>query len=377
MPNAGLPDNAMKHTALTEKLLLPLLLAAALALAACGNGQAGANGDNGEEDEETVRIPVEVVAVETGTVTAFYSTTATLEADREARVVPRLGGTIVELLVEEGDQVEQGQVLARIDDARYRLELMQAQANMSRLRQEYNRNQEMYRQDLISAETFERLKFEYEAQKAQFELAELELSYTDITAPITGVVSERMIKVGNTVNTQDPVFVITLLDPLLATLHVPEREMSRLEVGQQAALHADALAGDRFEGRIARISPVVDADTGTFRVTVEVRDESGRLKPGMFGRVRIVHDTREQALLVPVQAVMIEDSRVTVFVVEDDKVERRNVVLGYRNNGDYEIVEGLEQGERVVVTGQASLRDGSTVSVIGEDTAPVQAEVAE
>lgn len=366
----------MKHTALTEKLLLPLLLAFALVLAACGNGQAGDDGDNGDDDEETVRIPVEVVAAETGTVTAFYSTTATLEADREARVVPRLGGTIVELLVEEGDRVEQGQVLARIDDARYRLELMRAQANMSRLQQEYNRNQEMYRQDLISAETFERLKFEFEAQKAQFELAELELSYTDITAPITGVVSERMIKVGNTVNTQDPVFVITLLDPLLATLHVPEREMARLEAGQQAALQADALGGERFEGRIARISPVVDADTGTFRVTVEVRDESGRLKPGMFGRVRIVHDTRERALLVPVQAVMIEDARVTVFVVEGDMVERRNVVLGYRNNGKYEIVEGLEAGERVVVTGQASLRDGSTVSVIG-DNPPVQEEVAE
>lgn len=340
------------------------LLALSLALttgliAGCGNGQAKI-----ADTDETPAIPVEVAPVSVGTITAFYTTTATLEAEREARVVPRLGGTIVELLVEEGDAVRAGQPLARIDNDRHQLELARAEATMRRLEQDFNRSREMYARNLISSEAFERAKFEFDAQKAAFELARLELSYTAIAAPIAGVVSERMIKVGNTVNTQEPAFVVTSLDPLIATLHVPERELARLAVGQPATVGVDALAGRRFTGRVARISPVIDPSTGTFRVTVEVSAEDGSLKPGMFGRVHIVHDTRHDTLLVPAAAVLAEDARTSVFVVRDGAAQRRDVQVGYRNNGSIEILDGVEPGDRVVVTGQASLRNNTKVSVV-------------
>lgn len=349
----------MKPT-LTRTALLILLMLTGSALSACGNGEAKVT----EEDEEPPAIPVEVATVAVGTITAFYSTTATLEAEREARVVPRLGGRVIELLVEEGDTVEAGQALARIDNERYRLELARAEATMRRLEQDFNRSREMYSRSLISSEAFERAKFEFDAQKAAFELATLELSYTIITSPIDGVVSERMVKVGNTVNTQDPVFVVTAMNPLVATLHVPERELARLAAGQVASVGVDALAGRRFDGRIARISPVVDATTGTFRVTVEVDAAGGQLKPGMFGRVQIVHDTRTNTMLVPVSAVLAEDARTSVFVVSEGTATRRDVQVGYRNNGSVEILDGLTAGELVVVTGQASLRSDSKVSVI-------------
>lgn len=348
----------------------------AVALTGCGNGEAKVTED--EKDESQPAIPVEAALVQQGSVTAFYSTTATLEADREARVVPRLSGNIMELYAEEGDHVTEGQPLARIDNARYRLELARAQASLRRLEQDFNRNREMFERQLISSETFERAKFEFEAQKAAFELAELELSYTDIVSPIDGVVSERMIKVGNAVNTSDPAFVVTSMDPLLATLHVPEREMARLQVGQTAYVGVDALAGRQFAGRVARVSPVVDADTGTFRVTVEVRDQSANLKPGMFGRVNIIHDTRENTLLVPVEAVLAEDARSSVFVVADGEVRRRDVRTGYRNNGSVEILDGVAAGEYVVVTGQSSLRDKSKVTVVsGGPETPEDEQVAD
>lgn len=340
------------------RVLLPAV-AFAVVLSGCGDGQAKLT-----DEDESPAIPVEVIAVERGAITAFYSTTATLEADREARVVPRLGGTIVELLVEEGDFVEEGQVLARIDDDRYRIEVARIDATLRRMEQDFNRHREMHARDLISVDAFERAKFDFEAQQAQAELARLELSHTAIRAPITGVVSRRDIKVGNTVNTQDPAFVITSMDPLLATLHVPERELARLAAGQQADILIDALPGRNFNGHIARISPVVDPATGTFRATVEVRGDNQLLKPGMFGRVNIVHDTRDDVLLVPVQAVMVEDARASVFVVNDGSVERRVVRLGYRNNGQVEIASGLEDGDVVVVTGQAGLRHNSRVQVI-------------
>lgn len=356
----------------THPLTLLLLVTVLPFLGACGNGQAQ---DDTNEDEAPA-IPVEVVEVHRGDVTAFYATTATLEADREARVVPRLGGNIVELLAEEGDVVTEGQVLARIENQRYRLELERSEAQFRRLQQDFNRSREMHQRNLISTEAFERAKFEFEAQEAAYNLARLDLSYTDIRAPIAGVISERMIRVGNMVNTQEPVFVVTAMDVLLATLHVPERELARLAVDQSAAIAVDALGGRPFEGRIARISPVVDPDTGTFRVTIEVSGEDGLLKPGMFGRVSIVYDRRVDSLLVPVEAVITEDTRSSVFVIIDGKAQRRAVTIGYRNNGHVEITSGVEEGERVVVTGQASLRNDARVTVIG-DPEPEEAEAAE
>lgn len=356
----------------THPLTLLLLVAALPILGACGNGQA--QDDNNQN--EAPAIPVEVAEVHRGDVTAFYATTATLEADREAHVVPRLSGNIVELLAEEGDVVSEGQVLARIEDERYRLELERSEAVWRRLQQEFNRNRQMYQRDLISAETFERAKFEFEAQEAAFNLARLDLSFTEIRAPIAGVVSERMIRVGNMVNTQEPVFVVTAMDVLLATLHVPERELARLAVDQTATIAVDALGGRLFQGNIARISPVVDPNTGTFRVTIEVSSEDGALMPGMFGRVSIVYDRRVDSLLVPVEAVITEDTRSSVFVIVDGKAQRRVVTVGYRNNGHVEITSGVAEGERVVITGQASLRNDSRVTVIG-DPAPEEADAEE
>lgn len=342
-----------------------LCCATLLALGGCDRGEANAVA---EPVEPT--IPVEVADVLRGSITASYTTTATLEADREARVVPRLGGTVVELLAEEGDFVTEGQVLARIDDARYRLELARNEATLSRLEQDFNRHSEMRERNLVSLEAFERAKFEYESHRAQVQLSRLELSYTTIRSPIAGVVSNRLIKVGNTVNAQEEAFVVTSLDPLLAVLHVPERELSRLAAGQPALIDADAVPGKRFEGVVIRISPVIDASTGTSRVTVEVTGGDTPLKPGMFVRVGVVHDTRDDVALVPAEAVIAEDARTSVFVVRDGAAERRAVQTGYRDNGRVEIRSGVAPGERVVVTGQGALRDGSKVQIIEDSAAP-------
>ncbi|MDZ7791260.1 MAG: efflux RND transporter periplasmic adaptor subunit [Xanthomonadales bacterium] len=353
-----------------NKTLVLLLIGSISLLTACGSD--GPSGEE-EENEERPTVPVEAVAARQDAIEAFYSATATLEADGEAAVVPRVGGRITALEVEEGDRVAAGDVLARIDDERLKLELVRAEADLRRLRQDLERQREMHARDMTSTEAFERLQYQFDAQQAAVELARLELSYTAIEAPIDGVVSERMIKVGNMVSTTEPVFRVTAMDPLIATLHVPERELARLAPGQAAVMQADAAPGERFVGVIDRISPVVDADSGTFRVTVELSDSSGRLRPGMFGRFDIVYDRREQAVLVPVESVLIEDGEASVFVVSDGQAQRRSVEVGYRNNGDYEIVAGIEPGESVVVTGQASLKSGARVQVLGTEVEPPQA----
>lgn len=311
-------------------------------------------------------IPVEVARVDTGTVAAFFSGTATLEAEAEAVVVAKVSGVVKSILVEEGAIVRRGQILAKLDDERLALQLAQTEANLRKLENDFRRSEELFAKNLVSAEVYQRVKFEYESQKAAFDLARLELDYASIRAPITGVVAQRMIKVGNMVVANAAMFRVTDFEPLLAVLHVPEREMSKLRVGQSAALTADAIAAAQFSGGVARISPVVDPATGTVKVTVEVRDPSKQLKAGMFGRVNIIHDVHKGALLVPKDAVLAEDAESAVFVVQDSLAYRKVVHTGYTNATHIEILSGLSLGDTIVTTGQGSLKDSSKVETVNQ-----------
>lgn len=348
--------------------LLAALLAASLA--ACGGPGGEAQAEADKKDEEQVAIPVEIAIAHRDAVSAFYGGTANLEAERDADVVARTGGVVEELLVEEGQRVTEGQVLARIDDDRLRLEVERAEANLAKLEQEFRRSKQLHENQLISVEAFESLAYSLDAMRADLKLARLQLEHTEIRAPFDGVVARRHVKLGNMLAQNAPAFRVTTYDPLIAKLHIPERELNKLAAGQTVELRVDALPGQRFTGVVDRVSPVVDAATGTFTVTVAVKGEAGSLKPGMFGRVNIVYDVHEDAVLVPRAAVLTEDAKSTVFVVRDGTAQRQVVKTGYTDNGSIEIVEGIEPGDRVITVGQTSLKDGARVAVTNADTLP-------
>ena len=320
---------------------------------------------------------MEVTPLERGDVYAVYTGTAALETDADALVVAKVGGEVRQLLVEEGDKVEANQIMARLDGDRLRLEMERARANLRKLQQEYERNVQLHEKGLVSAGAFEDIKYELESLRAAYELARLEYSYTEIRAPIEGVVAERFIKVGNTISPNDQVFHVSDMDPLIAYVHVPEREFRRLSPGQPAQLVVDAIPSVTFEARIQRISPVVDAETGTFKITMEVPDPSDRLKPGMFGRFNIVWDARQDTLLVPRVAVLDEETERSVFVVEGDQAHRRSVRLGYPKGDRIEVLEGLTGEEQIVIIGQTGLKDGAKVEVIRRGQPAPGEEVAE
>jgi membrane fusion protein (multidrug efflux system) len=345
-------------------------MGALLALGALALGQTGCSKDSQSKTKEggeaVVAVPVEIAEVRHGDVAAFFSGTATLEADAEAMVVAKVPGVVKEILVEEGGFVRAGQVLAKLDDEKLALQVQQAAANLRKLENDFKRNEELFNKNLISAEVHQRTKFEYESQKAAFDLAKLELDYAAIRAPINGVVAQRLIKVGNMVVTNSPTFKVTSFDPLLAVLYVPEREIGKLQIGQMASLTVDAIAGVEFSGRVERISPVIDPSTGTVKVTIEARDPTKRLKAGMFGRVNIVYDVHTTTLMVPKDAVLSEDAESAVFVVQDSLAYRKVVKTGYANATHIEVLEGVKAGDRVVTTGQGSLKDSSKVEVISK-----------
>lgn len=338
-----------------------LILSVALFISSCGTEMQSKNVD---DKDSTSAIPVEVAYAGNGEISAYYSSTATLEADEEARVVAKVRGVVKELRVEEGDFVNAGEILAQLEDEQLEIEAQRAKATMDRLYNEFRRNAELYEKNLISAEQYENAKFEYEAQKSAYELANLKIEYSQIRAPISGVVSERLIKVGNMINTDEEVFKITDFDPLLAVLHVPEHEMNKLQKGQTALMHFDAIPGESFRGQVLRVSPTINPETGTFKVTISISDESRQLKPGMFGRVRIVYDTRPNALLIPKNAVITEDGLSSVFVITNNMAYRKPVNTGYVNGNNVEILNGLNKADTVVTIGQSSLQDSALVEIV-------------
>ncbi len=315
-------------------------------------------------DEETPPVPVETSAPVRGDVYAMYTGTAPIEAFAEADVIAKVGGEIRQLLVEEGDEVRKGQVLARLDGERLTLELNESEAKLRKLQRDYERNVDLQAKGLISDGDFEKIKFEMEALEAAFNLASLELDYTQIRAPIDGVIAERFVKIGNTISEGEALFRVTSLDPLVAYLHVPEREYRNIAAGQPVGIEIDALRGETIIAAVSRVSPIVDPQTGTFKITVEISDEKRRMKPGMFGRVSVIYDVHENALQIPRSALVENEGASSVFVVEDDRAVRRAVDTGYGNQGMVEVVSGLQEGDQVVTVGQASLKQDSRVTVI-------------
>ena len=382
------------------------LLVATLMLGACGRPPAGTSADKSTDSD--VPVPIEASTAARKAIVASYSGTAALEPENQAMVVAKTSGVLLKLMVEEGDVVRAGDLLAQLDPEKPRLELARAEANLKRLENDYRRSSDLFTRKLVSAEAQEKARFDLETQKAAYDIAKLELDYTRIVAPIGGVISVRMVKEGNLIQINQSLFRIDDFDPLLAVLNVPERELTTMRPGQTVSMHVDALPGVEFDGAVARVSPVVDADTGTFRVTTEFRDATQRLKSGMFGRVDVVYDQRADALVVPREALIEGDAEAAVFVLEPAPAEkpdakkqeeqpgffakffggkkpeakpraetkpvpvflakRREVKLGYASGADAEIVEGLKEGDRVVTVGKAALRDGGRVQIVEADT---------
>jgi membrane fusion protein (multidrug efflux system) len=340
-----------------------LLLALIAGLGGCKKG--GEAQANDKEDKGPEAVPVEVVAVARRPIAASYSGTAPLEARAESQVVAKTSGVALAVLVEEGQMVRAGQVLVRLDPDRARLQAAQSAAQMRKLEANYARSTQLSQQQLISANDLDQLKYDLENARAVNRLANLELSYANVIAPISGVIASRSIKTGNFVQINTPIFRIVDTSRLEATLNVPERELATLKPGQPVSMQVDAIPGRKFEGVVDRVAPVVDSGSGTFRVIAAFAG-GGLLQPGMFGRVRIDYDQRADAIVIPRVALLEGEGDPAVFTVRAGKAVRVPVKLGYVDGAWAELRSGLKLGEPVVTAGKVALRDGSAVQVLGQ-----------
>jgi membrane fusion protein (multidrug efflux system) len=304
-----------------------------------------------------------VAAVERQSVASYIQTNGTLEAENDVQIVARTQGPLVELLTEEGRRVAKGQVMARIDPKETGAQTKIAQVTLREAERVYKRAQETFEEQLISQADFDAVLAAKESAEATLLDRQVQLDYTEIRAPFAAVVVDRNIKLGDNVTVGQVLFRISDFDPLLSKIQVPEKELSRLHKDQPAYLTVEAWPEERFPARVLRLSPVVDATTGTIRVTLEVEGR-GKLRPGMFASVYLEVDRHEEALTIPKSALSLESLGDTVYTVDGDVAARRAVQLGYEEADIVEVASGLEESDRVIVVGQDGLSDGTPIQIL-------------
>ena len=310
-------------------------------------------------------IPVETAAAYRAPISSFLLFSSTIETEAAVEIHSRLGGHLVRAVkVEEGDRVEAGDTLVIIDDDELRVAARESEVNLSHLNSGFERMEEMFRRKLISDQEYEDKRFALEQARLRHQKARMELEHAVIRAPFSGVITERHIQVGGRTTSGKKLFALVKLDAMIARVFVPGQHLTAIRAGQEAVVTSEFLEDRSFEGRVKRISPVVDPRSGTFKVTVGLKDHWEYLRPGIFVKVRIITDTHENAVLVPKEAVIYDGGDKFIYLVEDSTAARIKLDAGFENSEYIEALSAVQPGTPVIVVGQNGLKDGARVRIV-------------
>ncbi len=328
------------------------LLSIALLLSCGGSGQTEST-----ESEASQKTKVRVEEVKLVPVDQISTFTATVEADKVNNIAPAMGGRIREIYVEVGSQVRKGQVLVAMDASTY----SQQETQVATLRRDFERYKELYEVGGISKQQLDQVKTQLDvAETAMNNLGE----NTKLVSPLNGVVTARNYDPGD-VAMQLPILTIESMNPVKVTLNVSERFYSQVKIGMPVEVQADALGDEVFEGKISLIYPTIDPVSHTFTVEVSVPNTNQKLRPGMFSRVKMNFGTNDRPLLSDLAVLkQVGSNDRYVFVEENGKAKYTIVQLGARIDDKYEIISGLNAGDKVIIHGNTNLIDGSEVEVI-------------
>lgn len=328
------------------------------------DGARGVDQEENPESEEKAPVPVEVVTLDRGEISSYIAATANLIAEEDVTVVSETEGRVTSLVVEEGDSVAEGGVLAVLDSEDEQIAARKAEVLRDKARVSYQRAADLLEQKLVSQQEHDQLQADLEVAEEELIDARLRLRRATFRAPFAGRVTSRQVQVGQHVRPGDELFRVTRFDPLIARVHLPESDVLGLSEGREVRLALNADPTVRFTGRIRQISPVVDTATGTVKVTIEAQEPPPDVRPGSFVAVHIIRESRAGRVLLPKQAVIRELQESHVFVARDGVAKRRAVELGLEEEQWVEAVRGVKAGERVVVAGQGGLKDGGSIRIL-------------
>lgn len=321
---------------------------------------------------------VEVAKVEKAMLVDETQSVGSLRSFQGVMLRPEVGGRVSQVLFKDGQKVKKGQILVQFDDQLPAAQLAQAKAELSIAQANHTRNQELVAQNFISKRSLDESDAALQVAQAKLALAQATLQRLKVLAPFDGTAGLRQINVGDYLKDGTDMVNVEDIEAVLLDFRLAERFQAKIKPGQKAQVSMDALPGRKFTAIIQAIDPLIDANGRSVGVRGCIDNRQMQLRPGMFARVNAVFGERDDALVIPEEAIVPQGGRATVLRVvpgpnKDELIsERVTVKIGIRQPGRVEILEGLSMGDSVVVAGQQRLqKEGTVVRVI--DTSKAQA----
>lgn len=341
-------------------------------------------------------MTVEVGKVGRGEITASISVVGNLIGEATVDVAPKTGGRLQSIAVKLGDRVRRGQVIAKIEDreiveqvrqaeASHRVAeatIRQREADLTLAETNVERSRNLYARQLLPKQTLDDSEARYTAALAQLDLARAQLAQsaarleelrinlanTVIVSPVDGFIAQRHVDPGAWVSQNAPVVSVVDISNLRLVANIIEKDLRMVNTGDPAIVEVDAFPGEKFSGRIARVSPILDPATRTARMEIEIPNADFRLKPGMYAKVSLQVERRDNALVVPKVALVTSEGTRGVFqATPDNRAEFRPVTVGLEDQEKAEILSGLSEGELIVTTGAGALRPNDQLVIAGGD----------
>ena len=317
-----------------------------------------------QKPAEPPPMPVKAEPVTRATLNVEVTAVGTLRADETVMIRPEIAGRVTTIHFKEGQAVNAGDSLVTLDQDEYKAQLAGSAAQVGLEESSYQRLQDLQRKNLTSQQNLDETKARLDAARAQQELNRVRLDRTVIRAPFAGTVGLRLVSPGAYVKPGEDIANLESLGAMKLDFRVPETYLARLGVGQTLAVRVDAYPDQSFEGNIYAIDPALDPETRTVLLRARLPNKGDKLRPGLFARVSLVLERRENALVVPEQAIVPQGQKTFVYRVVEGKAAMTPVTLGLRQPGAVEIVQGVRAGDLVITEGQLKIRDGAAVTVL-------------
>jgi membrane fusion protein (multidrug efflux system) len=310
-------------------------------------------------------VPVEAAKVTAAPLSEQVTAVGTIFSNEAVTVSSEIPGRLQEIHFQEGQPIEKGAPLFTLEDSVYRAQLADAEAKLKLAEQTHKRRTTLLSSQYATAQSADESASAVAVNTAAVELARVQLEKAHIVAPFSGIVGLRRVSVGEYITAGQALVNLEAIDPVKADFRVPEKFLPAIRVGRAIRIKVDAFPGDSFEGKVYAIDPRLDVSGRSLLVRAVVPNGDQRLRPGLFARVTVLLQLKEDALTVPEQAIVPQGDSQFVFKIMDGKVHLTKVITGTRRDGRVEIVDGLAAGDQVVTAGQLKIRDGSAVSIVG------------
>ena len=315
-------------------------------------------------------IVVEATRVQVAQLPQALSAVGSLRSDETVIVRPEVTGRVAQILFREGERVGKGQVLVKLDDSVQQADLAKARANLTLSKSKFDRSADLMTKGFLSSQARDEAENSYKVAHAEAELMEARISKMTIRAPFAGTIGLRQVSVGDYVKEGQDLVNLESLDPLKVDFRVPEMALSRVRDGQTLQITLDALPDKAYDGRVVAINPLIDANGRSIVIRAQVPNRDGRLRPGMFARVRLFTSGLQDTLLVPEESLFPVGEDKYVYKVVDNRATRQKIEIGARREGRVEVLNGLTPEDVVVTAGVIKLREGVAVQVADSPASP-------